>query len=353
MSNDQIYRELQRHLDKETVSFPETASGSDLQLLRAMFAEREAAVAMLLTHRYEGLDRIGERTSEAIAEVEQVLDDSARRGMIGARLQDGVKQYRNIPLLIGMAEAGSHSPTREFSAAIAAYFADSDFIGDFLSSPVPQMRVIPVEESVTPDLEIGSYDEVEHMIESTTQPIGILPCVCRVGSDRRGDACEVTTREETCMVFNENAVNLIASGGGREVSKAEALDILRQNAEDGLILQPSNTKGPDFICSCCGCCCGILQMHKSIADPVAIWASNFYAVVDNGSCTDCEACVERCQVDAMSRDDASGDYQVDLKRCLGCGNCYAACPAEAVELHRKEKETVPPADTEELFELIA
>ena len=353
-TEDKIYRDLQIHLDEQTVGFPATESGSDIRLLKSLFPPENAEMATLLTYRYESLDEISkrsEKTGKSIEEVERVLDESARHGMIGFKEQDGVKKYRNIPLIVGFGEAGAHNPTPEFGKALAQYFTDGAFWRDFINSPVPQMRTIPIEQSITPEHHGGSYDEVKHIIETTTDPIGILPCVCRRGAERRGEPCEITSRTDTCMVFHEGAINLINSGG-REISKDEALDILRKNGEEGLVLQPSNTKGPDFICSCCGCCCGILQLHKAIPNPAEIWATNFFAAVDSDLCTGCETCVDSCQVNAMSIDDEEGISVVDLARCLGCGNCAKDCPEEAIELLKKETAVIPPIDTEELFEVI-
>lgn len=352
---DKVYRDLQIHLDEQTVGFPATESGSDIRLLKSLFSPEQAEMVTMLTYRYESLDEIGdrsERTGKSIEEVERVLDEAARRGMIGVKEQDGEKRYRNIPLIVGFGEAGSHNPTPEFGAAMSAYFADGTFWADFINSAVPQMRTIPIEQSITSEHHIGTYDEIKHIIETTTDPIGVLPCVCRLGSERRGDPCKATSRTDTCMVFREGAVNLVKSGGGREISKAEALEILRKNGEEGLVLQPSNTKGPDFICSCCGCCCGILGLHKAIPNPVDHWATNFFASVDSDLCTGCGTCGESCQVNAMTFDDENEVSVVDLSRCLGCGICAKDCPAEAIELRRKEAEVIPPVDTEELFEVI-
>jgi NAD-dependent dihydropyrimidine dehydrogenase PreA subunit len=354
-TEDKIYRDLQIHLDEQTVGFPATESGSDIRLLKSLFQPDQAEMATMLTYRYESLDEISKRSEKigkSIEEVERVLDESARRGMIGFKEQNGEKKYRNIPLIVGFGEAGAHNPTPEFGAAIAEYFADGTFWRDFINSPVPQMRTIPIEQIITPEHHVGTYDEIKHIIETTTDPIGILPCVCRRGSERRGDPCKITSRTDTCMVFHEGAVNLINSGGGREISKDEALEILRKNGEEGLVLQPSNTKGPDFICSCCGCCCGILQLHKAIPNPAEIWATNFFASVDSDLCTGCETCVESCQVNAMTIDDENEISVVDLARCLGCGNCAKDCPEEAIELRKKETDVIPPIDTEELFEVI-
>jgi len=355
MSNaDTIYRNLQVRIDEETVGFPATASGSDIRLLKSVFSPEQAEMATLLSHRYETLDEVLKRstkTVESAEKAESILDGSARRGMIGFKGQDGQKRYRLIPLIVGFGEAGSHNPTPEFSEAMAAYFTESTFWQEFVNSPAPQMRTIPVEQSITPEHHIGSYDEIRHIIETTTDPIGVLPCVCRVGAERRGDPCKLTSRTHTCMVFHEGAVNLIG-GGGKEVSKEEALEILRKNGEEGLVLQPSNTRGPDFICSCCGCCCGILQLHKGIQNPVEHWATNFFAAVDAELCTSCGTCEESCQVNAISFGNGKDTPIVDLTRCLGCGNCAKDCPVEAIQLQRKEAETVPPNDTEELFEVI-
>jgi len=352
---DKIYRDLQIHLDKETVGFPATESGSDIRLLKAVFSPEQAEMAMMLTHRFESLEEIEKRskkTGKSIEEIEQILDSAARWGMIGFKMENGEKRYRNIPLIIGWGEAGAHNPTPEFSEAMTAYFEDGLFWIDFLNSAVPQMRTIPIEQSITPEQHIGSYDEIKHIIETTTDPIAVLPCVCRKGSETRGEPCKLTTRTETCMGFRAGAVNLIRSGRGREVSKTEALEILRKNAEEGMVLQPSNTKGPDFICSCCGCCCGILRLHKAIPEPVKYWATNFQASVDTDLCTGCGTCVESCQVNAMTFDEENEISVVDITRCLGCGNCVKDCPSEAIELQKKQIDAIPPNDTEELFNII-
>ncbi len=141
-TEDKIYRDLQIHLDEQTVGFPATESGSDIRLLKALFPPDQAEMAMMLTYRYESLHQIKERSEKigkSIEEVERVLDETAARGMISFREHDGKKQYRSMPLLIGMAEAGAHNPTPEFSAAMEEYFADGTFIQEFLTSAVPAL----------------------------------------------------------------------------------------------------------------------------------------------------------------------------------------------------------------------
>jgi NAD-dependent dihydropyrimidine dehydrogenase PreA subunit len=355
-ADEQLYRDLQIHLDEQTVGFPATESGSDIQLLKQLFPPEQAKVTMMLTYKYETLEQINERSKEtgvSLEELERVLDETASRGVIGHRKKDGVKQYRNIPYIVGMGEAAAHNPTPEFVQAATKYSEDGLFWIDFLNSKVPQMRAIPIEQSITQEHQIGTYDEIKDIIETTEDPIAILECVCRNGAERRGEPCKLTSRKETCMVFRDGARNIIESGGmGREISKEEALDIIRKNEEDGMVLQPSNAQGPDFICSCCGCCCGILRLHKAVPNPVEHWATNYYASVNTDLCTGCGTCEESCQTDAIKLDEEKEIPIVDLKRCLGCGNCVASCQDEAMELLKKETEVVPPLTGEDMFEVI-
>ena len=67
--NDKVSRELQIHLDKETVGFPATESGSDLRLLQSIFTPNKAEASMLLSHRYESVAQIQERSGFAPAKV--------------------------------------------------------------------------------------------------------------------------------------------------------------------------------------------------------------------------------------------------------------------------------------------
>ncbi|MFX1281743.1 MAG: 4Fe-4S dicluster domain-containing protein [Promethearchaeota archaeon] len=358
--NNKIFRELQIHLDEQTVGFPATKSGSDIQLLKEFFTAEQAKIAVMLTYKYETLETIYERAKDSgytIEEVKRILDETARRGTIGGRIKDGIRQYRNIPYVVGMVEAAALNPSPELGAAVEAYNNDLVFWMAFMKSKIPQMRTIPIEESITPEHNIGNYDEIENIIKTTVDPIVIIPCVCRKGSSARGEPCKLTDRTETCMVFRDQARSMIEDGiidtfSGREISKEEALEILRKNQAEGLVLQPSNAQGPDYVCSCCGCCCGILGFHKAVPNPVSFWASNYQAVIDSELCEGCGTCVDKCQTNAMVLDDKTEIARVDLTRCLGCGNCVTSCPSEAIELQKKEKEVIPPKTGEETFEII-
>ena len=154
------------------------------------------------------------------------------------------------------------------------------------------------------------------------------------------------------MPIGDWAIHAVETGMGRYISREEALETVGISEKEGLVFQPSNAQNADFICACCGCCCGMLRMHRALSKPVAFWATNFYAAVDPGSCTGCETCIDRCQVKAVDMDSRLGIAAINRDRCLGCGNCVTTCPSEALHLVKKEQESVPPENSERLYDTI-
>jgi len=355
-SEDKLYRDLQIHLDRQTIGFPETKSGSDIDLLRQIFRPEDAEMTMMLTYRYESLEQIHERANKigkSLQETERLLDETAAKGIIGFRKKDGEKQFRTIPYIVGMAEAALQSPTPELISAHARFMEDGLFPRAFLNTRIPQIRTIPVRKSITPKHHVGRYDDIRELIKTTDGPITVFECVCRKGAEVSGNPCKRTSRKETCMALGEMFRNVAEKRHiGRQVSKEEALEILQQNEDDALVLQPVNAQAPDFICSCCGCCCGALQLHKAIPDPVSHWVTNYYAEVNSELCMACGSCEERCQTGAVKLDQENTIAAVDLRRCLGCGLCVVDCPENAIALRKKEIETIPPRTGEEMMEVI-
>ena len=139
---------------------------------------------------------------------------------------------------------------------------------------------------------------------------------------------------------------------GREISADEALDILLQNEDEGLVLQPANEQKAEFVCSCCGCCCGMLRVQKMLPNPVDFWTSNYYANVNADACARCGVCVKRCQVNALELKGSSSRAHINLNKCIGCGLCVPTCPKKAISLIKKTQETIPPKDEGELFDTI-
>jgi ferredoxin len=167
-----------------------------------------------------------------------------------------------------------------------------------------------------------------------------------------GSSCRVTERKETCLAIGDIAQMFVENGAGRRIERNEAVAILEENQKEGLVLQPSNTQKAEFICSCCGCCCGILQIHQHLPKPLDYFAANYHAAIDEDACDGCGICEARCQVGAVQVLEETGRAALDTDRCLGCGVCVPTCPNEALSLEKNAAEVAPPRTREDLYEII-
>ncbi len=67
-----------------------------------------------------------------------------------------------------MFEAQLHNLTPEFLSDFSKYTASLDFKLEFLRSKVPKMHTIPVEQSLNPEYQVSTYDEIRSIIQTTS-----------------------------------------------------------------------------------------------------------------------------------------------------------------------------------------
>ncbi|MFX1574188.1 MAG: 4Fe-4S binding protein [Promethearchaeota archaeon] len=344
-----IYRELQQHLDELPIGFPATQSGVELKLLFFLFTPEEAKIASKLKYTLQTLDEIYENTKDlgkAKEELEKSLDVMVKKGSINFKKKDGKKYYGNEIYVLGMHEHRVNKITKDYVDAFKQYINEG-FAKEMLSTNISQFRIVPVEQSVTPEHHIPTYDELTKIIEDLEGPISVQTCICRKGMVLLGTPCKKTSLLENCISLGHLAQLYIDNEWGREINKEEALDILRKNQEDGLVFEVGNAISPHFICSCCGCCCDVLNNLKYMPNTAELLPSNHFAEVDLELCTGCGTCAERCQVRAIKiRKEKS---KINLRKCIGCGNCVVSCPEEAIHLVRKDEEMKPPSTPEKLY----
>ena len=345
-----IYRQLQRHLDIMPVPFPATESGVELRLLKHLFTEEEASIAVNLSALPEPVDKIHKRFKKehiSKANLKKKLDGLFKKGAIMAvGNSKGEFHYSKIPLAIGIFEYQVDRITREFAEEFYR-FGDEGFAEAILKPKVKQIRTIPVNMQVEPKFPVGQYDSARQIIQKSNGPFAVMNCVCRQAKDSMDDPCKQTKIRETCITMGQAAQVMKTKGVARYVSKEGIIDLLTQAEKVGMVLQPQNTQSPTFICCCCGCCCGVLTAAKKFDKPAEFLESNFRARVNTSICTGCEDCMALCQMDALVSE--NNHVEVNPDRCIGCGVCINACPGGALHLEPKEKQGVPPRDSNEMY----
>ena len=353
--DDKVYKDLQRHLDSQAVGFPATESGAEIRILKHIFSSRQALIATYLNFKPEPIETIFKRAKGLVESQDvlaDILGDIEKKGGILSRIRGDKKYYCNAPLVVGMYELQLDRLTPEFIEDLNTYFSDRKFGIEFLSTELPQMRTIPIAKSISIKSNVSTFDEVTALLKKSNGVFAIFECLCRKKKSLQGKKCKVTDRKETCMAVGDFAQMAMDNGMGRRIELDEAISILEKNQKQGLVLQPSNTKQADFICSCCGCCCGMLRIHKSIPKPMDFWASNFYAKIDASKCNGCEICEKRCQAGAVKLIENTQVSIIDLNRCLGCGLCVTTCPKKAITLNKKPTQISPPSTRDDLYDII-
>ncbi len=352
MTDETVYRDLQQHLDKFPIGFPETESGIEIEILEYFFTPEEAKIALCLSLTTSTPAGVVKRYSRRfhlspdIKETEKILDRMFMKGVIDRSGRGDNFRYRNAMLIIGMFEFNVDHLKKELMEKLKKYL-DEAFGEEFFKSTLPQLRTSPHLKAVVPEHLIDTYDNMTEFVKKTKKTIQVANCVCKQGEALLGKPCKQTENIEICLMFGGE--NYMARHQAREISKNECLDILAMAEEKGLVIQPGNTKEPFCICLCCGCCCGVITTAKKFPDPARFFASNYYAEINREKCTGCGICTKRCQLDALIPDRESKKMSIDPDRCIGCGLCVTRCPAGALRLVKKEKSTVPPLNTAILY----
>jgi ferredoxin len=327
--NNSIYEKLRKHLDSLPAGFPKTESGVEIRLLKKLFTEAEAEMAYRMTLKPETAEQVAVRLHRDAGEVADFLYGMSKKGLLMRHKSDGNIFYMSAMFIVGIFEYQVGSLDKEF-VELSHQYSQEAMRREMIVPETPQLRVVPVQESLDASPEIAPYDELRKIL-SSQRIIALAECICRKMSGIKGNPCHAPL--ESCFVFGAMADYYIENGIARQVTLDEAFEVLRRNEAAGLVASPANARRAGGMCSCCACCCELLKAVKLDARPSRKVKSNYFARVDKELCTGCEICADRCQMEAVTVLD--GDVTVDLDRCVGCGLCITTCPAEALSLVKK------------------
>lgn len=340
---DEVYKKLQQRLDELPFGFPPTESGIEIRLLKRLFTPDEANIALNLKFSLDELEPIEsiydrlKGQGYSFDELEAHLDNMAKKGAILGIKKEGKKLYSIVVLPI-IYDFQVDKLTKGFINDMRLYIKERWAV-EAAKTRVQNLRVIPIEKSIEPNLLVANYDDVRDLIEIAEEPFIVMNCVCRQTKDLLNEPCKATPRRKICLGFGDKARFYLEYGWGDQISKEDVFSILKQNQSENLILQTGNAQKIEILCSCCTCCCASLGSLTKLPNPSDFVVTNHYAVVDPDKCVGCGICVEICKLNARSLVDHLS--LVNEKRCIGCGNCVAECPSEATKLCKKDKAYVP------------
>jgi Na+-translocating ferredoxin:NAD+ oxidoreductase subunit B len=339
---DKIFVQLRDYLNQLPLGFPATASGVELKILRYLFTEEEAALALCLNPIPEEPHQIAERCGLPAEGLEENLEAMSKKGLIFRIRRQGKTLFNTAPFMIGLYEYSVNKMDRELAGLCQQYY-DEAYQTEMGLSNVPGFKVIPVTQKVEVGLALFPYEKLKAEVRAARK-IAVADCVCRKETRLTGHGCDYP--RETCLSFGVAAEYYIENGMGREIDAEEALQILEAADKAGLVHAGANTTHLSNICNCCPCCCASMKGIVAKGHDVQKYMNALYeAVIDSEACIGCQACSDRCPVKAIEGDETAF---VDRIKCLGCGLCAGVCPTEAITLHGRTDAQEPYKNTFEL-----
>ncbi len=167
-----------------------------------------------------------------------------------------------------------------------------------------------------------------------------FPCVCRHGNSLIGSPCDHDMPKESCIAFGDGAKAWAGWGYGRNVTKSEAMDILKEVRNKGAVHSVIHEKDDInlpvvAICNCCWDCCGILKPYNMGAISLKYNSSFIARIKDNSNCKGCGNCEKYCPTTAMKLFDEKVYFNND--KCIGCGQCAFQCRQNNIEMIPNER----------------
>jgi len=337
--SDAPYLKLRDFLNQFPLGFPKTPSGIEIEILKRLFSEEDAEIAVLLMPFPEEAGQIANRAGLQEEELVEKLESISKKGLIFRARREGKTYYNTAPFMIGLYEYSVKKIDKELAALFKEYY-ETAYLDEMGASNVPGFKVLPIAEKVEADTTLFPFFNLKEDIKKARK-ISVADCVCRKEGHLTDAGCNSPI--ETCLSFGAAAEYYIENGMGREITAEEAIKIVEEADEAGLIHAGVNTKHLSNICNCCPCCCASMKgITTKGHDKHKYLNTLFEAVVDKEECTGCEDCVDRCPVGAISVEDIA---EVNREKCLGCGLCATGCPSEAITMRSRE-------DIEEPFDRV-
>ncbi|WP_124065716.1 4Fe-4S binding protein [Clostridium sp. E02] len=360
----QEYYELSKRLDKNVVGFPEpeneTARKGWVTILELLYTPEEAMIGSVLPTFPASLETIAKKKDISKDKLKEILDHMADKGIVMDLINPETKEvlYSLSPPIVGfleltMMKMGDQKVSqKDLADALSIYGGNSEaFVKEVHGSGKTALGRALVYDSLIKEDLIPSVYEWEKVVEivNKAEIISVSNCFCRHKAEHLGKRCSAPM--ETCLSLDDFGRFVIRRNFGREISKGEAIEILKDCRKHHLVHLVDNVKNkPAWICNCCKCCCGALNAINKFDFP-AVNPSDFKPKLLGRNCVNCLLCEKVCPVNAISSN-SNGIY-IDTNRCIGCGVCASACPQSDITLERREKTNFVPDSKIELLMLRA
>ena len=356
MSEQEIYEKFIQWLSKTWWELPE--SDQLMPMIMARYTVEEAEFLTGMPFKGSTLKELAEAKGRDPGELGPWLDAMARKGIIfRSQRADSVRYSLNDSFFVFLRSAFWPGKDDEDSRKIAPhtnkYFYDG-FYDQYATAHVKGLRTLPINRTIEDTRQILPYEDVVQVLDKFEYfTVSICPCRHRKNLDDASHSCQKPMGN--CLHFDTLGRYCVENGLGREITREEAEQILKESADAGLVHGITNwQEKPDTICNCCSCCCLWMEAYHKLDHHKSLDTSNYRVKIKPDTCKACGLCVKRCPMDAIQLKFSAAATnkfgkapEPDADLCLGCGVCVHKCPTDSLTLERKTEIVDPPQNARE------
>ena len=303
-SSQDVYRELQIVMSKRGGLYAGLDIPEFYELMETLFTPEEAQVNNAMPPEpVTSIDMAG-RMGRSEEEIETILEGMADKGLCQTFQEKGVRYFKSVPIFPSILEFQfMPGKVREREKKVARLMHNYLTAYKAANGPIklayPRNRVISVGRTVTSGNTIHTYDMVSTYIDKNDS-IAVAACACRhmarlLDEDTHGMPLDV------CMWFGQMADFALERLGARRLSKSEAIEILDQCEEAGLVHMSRNvTENIEFLCNCDRWHCQVMKIVLGHPKPALFFNSGFEPNFDPDLCMAFDPCLERCPASALT-----------------------------------------------------
>jgi NADPH-dependent glutamate synthase beta subunit-like oxidoreductase len=283
-----------------------TAADPEYKILEPVVTEEMAEVALCLELRKpKSAEEIAALCGKSLELTTKLLWELAIDGVLFVNKIDGVDKYWHDIWVPGHMElmTNNRENVKKYPQIAKAFDDYGRKKGPMAAGLFPvgtgPMRVIPIETAIEGETRRASYEEVSKYLNENTI-FSVSDCSCRTSREAMGEGCG-HLKEDMCIQMGHAAEFYIRTGRGREITRADAFEIIKKAEENGLMHSIPNTDGPGkthAICNCCGCSCFAMRIAGMYLNNDMV-RSNYVSQIDSDKCVACGECVAVCPVNAL------------------------------------------------------
>ena len=340
-----------------------TESEHLMPMIKAYVTADEAEFLTGLPFRFTSVENLAELKGMSVEDITPKLKELTIRGFLFEGIRDGVPWYKFADSFFTFLRAvywpgNKNEDVVAHAQHINKYFKDGWF-DQWKEAHWRGLRTIPIEKTVEDSRAVLPFEDIVKLVDDFDY-YAVSACPCRHRTNLDEDSKDCSHPLEVCLHFNALGRYTVNNDMGREITKEETFQILKEAADAGLVHGISTSlEKPDTICNCCNDACMWLNSYHQLGHRGSLSPSNYKIKVQASTCRACGLCTRRCPMDALnlkfSKESTNKLYKapvLDPDLCIGCGVCAHKCPTDSLTLVQNAEIVNPPNTGVELVKSV-